>query len=96
MMHEMQHSSSPTAITLRNLPPKLVRKIQERAREEGTSLNKAVIHMLEEGVGLTRRKEPKRVYDDLRELAGKWSEQEAAEFDRALRESRSIDDEMWK
>ena len=86
-MLEVRQTKPTTAITLRNLPPKLVRKLQQRARVDGTSFNEAVIRVLEERFEL-REWSP-------RELAGKWSKREAAEFDRALRQSRSIDDEMW-
>ncbi len=34
--------------------------------------------------------------NDLDDLIGSWSESEAAEFDEALREQRTIDEEMWK
>lgn len=40
-----------TAITLRNIPPKLQEAIQRRAGKDGLSLNKTVIRMLEEAAG---------------------------------------------
>jgi hypothetical protein len=34
--------------------------------------------------------------DDLDELVGSWSKQEAEAFERALAKERTIDPEMWK
>ena len=39
------------AITLRNLPPDVARTVQQRAKQKKTSVNKAVIELLEESVG---------------------------------------------
>jgi hypothetical protein len=39
------------AITLRNLPPEIVKTIRQKAEEQGVSINKAVISLLEEGTG---------------------------------------------
>ena len=43
-----------------------------------------------------RGKDEATTYHDLDHLAGSWSEQEAAEFDRALAEQRRIDPELWE
>ena len=84
-----------SAITLRNLPPAVARAIREKAKKEKTSLNRAVIGLLEEATGLTsRRKE--MVHHDLDRFAGCWTEEEYDEFMETLREQRQIDPEMWK
>jgi len=82
-----------TAITLRNIPPKLQEAIQQRAGADGLSLNKAVIRMLEEAVG--QRATRRELHDDLDHLAGTWSHEEAATFDAALAEQRRIDPELF-
>lgn len=83
------------AITLRNLPPELARMIEQRSVTTGTSLNRTVIDLLEEALGLKGKRLPKVVHRDLDDLAGSWSEEEAAEFDRVLAEQRQIDPELW-
>ncbi len=84
-----------SAITLRNLPPAVARAIREKAKKERTSLNRAVISLLEEATGLTsRRKEV--LHHDLDRFAGCWTKEEYDEFMGALREQRQIDPEMWK
>ena len=82
------------ALTLRNLPPHVARAITRRAAELKTSLNKAVISLLEEGLGV--REVPAARYHELDELSGSWAREEAAEFEAALREQRTIDPDVWR
>ena len=84
-----------SAITLRNLPPAVARAIREKAKKEKTSLNRAVISLLEEATGLTSRRR-EIVHHDLDRFAGCWTKEEYDEFMEALREQRQIDPEMWK
>lgn len=85
------------AITLRNLPAELAKTIRQKAEKQGTSINKAVIHLLEEGTGAReKKKKKKRLHDDLNALAGSWTKEEAAEFDRALVAQRAIDPDLWR
>ena len=80
------------AITLRKLPPKVSAAVRKRAEQGKTSLNKAVIGMLEEStaVGSARI-----VNDDLDALCGVWSRAEGKAFDRALVEQRTLDPGVW-
>lgn len=68
--------------------------VRRRARQKGTSLNKAVIDLLEEGLGVRRR--AVSVYHELDSLAGSWVREEAEAFDAALREQRTIDPDLWR
>jgi hypothetical protein len=81
-----------TAITLRNIPPKLQEVIQRRAETAGLSLSMAVIQMLEEAAG---QLPTPQLHHDLDRLAGTWSDEEAAAFDAALVEQRRVDPELW-
>lgn len=71
-------------ISLRNLPPEIERAIVERSKREGVSLNQAAIQLLERAVP------PDRINRDFDEFAGKWSAEEAEEFDRILQATRGI------
>jgi hypothetical protein len=82
------------AITLRNLPDAVARLVRHKAASEGISLNRAVILVLEERLGLARQRSERR-YHELDSLAGAWSEAEARAFDRALAAQRAIDPELW-
>ncbi len=82
------------AITLRNIPPAVEKAIRAKALERKISANRAVIELLEERLGVAGRK--RVLHHDLDALAGTWSEEDAKEFDEALREIRQIDPEIWK
>lgn len=84
-----------TAITLRNIPPKLQDVIQKRAEAEGLSLNKVVIRMLEEAAGQRRTASKATLHHDLDHLAGTWSDAEASAFEASLAEQRKVDPEIW-
>jgi len=83
-------------VTLRNLPPALTRAIRRRADETRLSVSKTVISLLEESVGISRRRKEKRIYHDLDDLSGAWTRDEAAMFSNALKGQRTIDAELWK
>lgn len=84
------------AITLRNLPLEVARTVQRRAKQKKTSMNKAVIELLEESAG-TRAHTPAPIrYHNLDHLAGTWTENEAAAFETLIIEQRRIDSELWK
>jgi hypothetical protein len=83
------------AITLRNIPPELDKTIRQRARGKRTSVNRAVLSLLEEYLteGKTKRAE---LHHDLDDLCGSWTEDDAAAFDKALAKQRAIDPDLWK
>ncbi|MBI4607963.1 MAG: hypothetical protein HY726_03010 [Candidatus Rokubacteria bacterium] len=83
------------AVTLRNLPPEVVRIIRRKAEEEGVSMNKAVIRLLEESLAVGVKKE-RLLHHELDALAGAWTEEEASAFERALAQQRAIDPDLWK
>ncbi len=78
--------------TIRGIPEDLERALRERARRSGESLNRTMVRLLREAVGLN----PSRKKRDLSALAGTWSQEEADEFDRQLRRSDQIDAEPWR
>ncbi len=84
------------AITLRNLPPQVSKIIQQKAKEKGTSINKAIVGLLEECTGTKRKTTSRPVHDDLDALAGSWTHDEAAAFEKTLIEQRKIDPDIWK
>ena len=82
-------------ITLRSIPSEVRRLIERTAAETGLSLNRTVIRLLREKIeGEDGRRE--QVFHDLDHLAGAWSTEAAAEFDRSLSEQREIDTELWQ
>jgi hypothetical protein len=80
-------------ITIRDLDPNLERLIRQTAETEHLSLNEVVQRLLLKAVGLSPNSSKKR---DLRKLAGRWTEREAAAFEASQEGFRAIDDEVWK
>lgn len=91
----MKKTSQPS-VTLRNMPPELIKLVQQRARKHRLSLNKTVITLLEEAACLPARSSKKRMYHDLDGLAGQWTIKEASLFEKALAEQRPIDEQQWR
>jgi len=84
------------AITLRNLPPELTQIIRRKADEQHASINKVVISLLEKSAGVRTKKSEKVLYHDLDALAGSWSREEAAAFNKAMAKQRIVDPELWR
>ena len=84
-------------ITLRDIPDEVKKTVQREAERKGLSLNKAFISVLERAVGgKTPAKKKRALYHDLDHLAGLWSREETAEFDKNLKAQRKVDAELWK
>jgi len=84
-----------TTMTLRGIDDTISGALKEKARREDTSVNSVMLRILKEGLGLEKKKR-NVVYDDLDHLAGTWSAEDAAEFERATAVFEKVDDEMWK
>jgi len=82
------------AITLRNVPAAIEKAIRSKARQKKISINRAVIELLEERVGLSDRK--RVIHHDLDRFIGSWTAKEAREFDETLGDMRRVDPELWK
>ncbi len=61
-----------------------------------TSVNKAVISLLEESLGKKPQKKEQVRYHDLDHLAGSWTKEEAEAFDKITQSFRTIDPDLWK
>ncbi|MFO7782592.1 MAG: hypothetical protein R6W94_13315 [Spirochaetia bacterium] len=77
--------------TIRNVPSSIDRELRERARRNQQSLNETVVDALRRGLGVGPE-EP--TYDDLDDLIGTWKPDE--EFDRAVAEQDSVDEDAWR
>ena len=83
-------------VTVRQIPRELARAIERRASSARTSINKAVIGLLEEAAGLARKDGTRARHHDLDALAGSWTGEETAAFNRSLQAQRGIDADVWK
>ena len=82
-------------LTLRSIGSELRSALEREAARRGQSLNKTVLALLSERLGLHASSTPKE-HGDLDELAGTWSKSEAADFDEALRAQRQVDADLWR
>jgi hypothetical protein len=83
------------AITLRNIPLQVQKAIRAKAQQKRISVNKAVIELLEERIGILQARK-KAIHDDLDALAGSWSAREARAFEKAIEAARRIDEGLWR
>ena len=82
------------SITLRGIDSTLQKKLEQIADRENASINKTILSLLKKAVGLDSVEYP--VYTDLDDLAGTWTVDEAAEFNRKTADFSEIDTELWK
>jgi hypothetical protein len=67
---------------------------KKQAGSEGAIVNSVVLRLIEQGLGKSRKKSGKQ-YDDLANLAGTWSQQDALEFDQAVAGFGGVDPQIW-
>ncbi len=94
--HMHRKKPAPKAVTLRSLSPELTQELRRRALQSGQSMNKTIGAVLEAALLGPRPKAAATVHHDLDWFFGSWSQEQAAEFDRALAEQRVVEPELWK
>lgn len=77
------------SITIHGLDDALDRLIQEKADQEGASLNKTIKKLLQQSLGLS--KQPQK--HDFSAFCGIWSKKEYEEFERSIKDFERIDRE---
>ena len=83
-------------ITVRGIEPETLSKLKALAKEENMSVNALVLRLLDRSVGRGQEKPRYQRHEDLSELAGAWSPQEAAEFEVNTVFFGTIDPEQWR
>lgn len=86
-------------MTLRDIPDEIEMLARSEAGRQGISLNKAFLSLLRKSTEQTTVKlstSTRKSVASFSRFCGVWSEDEAAEFDKALKEQRGIDDEAWQ
>jgi hypothetical protein len=80
---------TPKQITIRNPSPALTRRLRALSRSTGESLNKTILRVLEQALGVDARR------DRLRREAD-WSDEDVARFEEALSAQRTVDEALWR
>ena len=86
---------APGKLSLRSIDPRLRSALEREAARRRQSLNKTVLALLAERLGIADS-DAREPYDDLDELAGTWSKVEATRFDAALAVQRQVDAKLWR
>ncbi len=84
------------AITIRGVDASVSSKLKQVAKNENKSVNKLVLDMIKQNIGMQKRKKYTKKYNDLDHLFGKWTD---AEFDKVqgiIDSQRKIDKELWE
>jgi hypothetical protein len=80
-------------MTIRNVSAALGRALERERRRRGTSLNRTVLDLLSQSLGVDGHG-PRS--NGLARLAGSWSLEEAERFDRAVAVCEGVDAELWR
>ncbi|MHB8763054.1 MAG: hypothetical protein ACYDA8_01730 [Deferrisomatales bacterium] len=80
-------------LTVRNIPRELGEALEREKRRRGGSLNQTVIDLLAQGLGTGEAGPPR---NGLKALAGTWSEEDLAGFERAVEAAEQVDEELWR
>ena len=78
-------------LTVRNVPERVARKLEQERARRGTSLNQTVIDLLDQSLGASAPRS-----NGLRALAGTWSAADLRAFERAVAATERIDEELWR
>lgn len=80
-------------MTIRNIPAELARALDKERQRRGLSLNRTVLALLRNALGLPSTAARS---NGLRQLAGGWSEAEYQQFEQAVAPFGEIDEAMWR
>jgi plasmid stability protein len=84
-----------STMTIRGLDDLTIRALKEKAKQEGMSVNSTLVKLLQEELGLKKKKRTV-VYNDLDYLAGTWSDKDFREFKKKIEDFEKIDETTWK
>lgn len=80
-------------LTIRGIDPEVEEEIRRIARESRKSVNQVLKEVIHQKF---KKQAPKTSASSLRQLAGGWGSEEAAEFMRSIRSCEEIDEDMWR
>ena len=80
-------------MTIRNVPTELAQALDRERRKRGTSLNRTVLALLRNALGVPNQAARS---NGLRQLAGTWSEAEYKQFEQVVAPLGEVDEAMWR
>lgn len=84
-------------LTIRNVGSDLHQAVKNEARRRGLSINRYVLLILRDAVGLGDGQSNQTIeFHDLDHLAGTWTEEEYRQFEEVLNSQRKIEEGLWR
>ena len=83
------------AITIRGIDSDMSVKLKQVAESEKKSVNQLVLDLIEQNIGMQKKKRYTRTHNDLDDLFGQWSDAEFKKIKRSVDNQRKIDLELW-
>ena len=80
-------------MTIRNVPTELARALDQECRLQGLSLNRAVLTLLRNALGVPSVAVRS---NGLPHLTGTWSDEEYHAFEQAVAPFGEVDEAMWR
>jgi hypothetical protein len=87
-------STRSRQLTIR-FDPELAARLQRIARQDEISLNQAAVRLLRKAAGMQAPEAARPDSSWVQRYAGKWTAEEAEEFDRAVSTFERVDPEDW-
>lgn len=81
-------------LSLRGIDDEMAEALKKEAKRANASLNATLLNLIRESIGL-KKKRWTRVYTDLDDLAGTWSEKDEKEFKESTSAFSRIDEDLW-
>lgn len=81
-------------LSLRGIDEEIEKALKKEAQRAKTSINKTILNLIKESIGLGKKRR-NRVYKDLDELAGTWTEEDEQIFKENTQFFDKIDKEIW-
>ena len=82
-------------ISIRGIDPELAKKLKQTASEQSKSLNQLLLDILRNNFGIQKEKKYTKIFNDLDDLFGSWSEEEFKTIQNKINHDRKIDKELW-
>lgn len=83
------------SFTIRGVDEITAKKLKEHAKKEGLSINALLLKILRQSLGLEKKKRV-RIYTDLDDLAGTWTDEEYEAFLKRIESFEEVDRDIWK
>ena len=84
------------SLSIRGIDSTLAVLLKKKATSSNQSVNRFVLELLREHVGLTKQKRYTQQHNDLDHLFGNWTEEEYRQIQSKIESNRQIDKEIWE